>query len=74
MKALLAAGTAALTLAAVFAGGPASAHSQPHFFTTKTPYAPQEGLGRYQDPPRGYRPIFTENVARHGSRAWMFDR
>ena len=69
MKAILAAGTVAATLIAVFAGSPASAHADPHFSTTKTPYAPQERLSHYQDPPPGYRPIFTENVARHGSRA-----
>ena len=37
--------------------------------TTKTPYAPQESPARYQSAPRGFVPVFTENVARHGSRA-----
>jgi len=59
----------ATTLAAVVAGGPAYAHADAHNYTTKTPYAPQQALRDYQRPPRGYEPIFTENVARHGSRA-----
>ena len=59
----------AATLAAVLAGAPAFAHGDAHNYTTKTPYAPQESLRHYQQPPRGYLPIFTENVARHGSRA-----
>jgi hypothetical protein len=73
MKAILATSAAlAATLAAVLTGGAAiahPAHAEPHFYTTKTPYAPQESLARYQQPPRGFHPIFTENVARHGSRA-----
>jgi hypothetical protein len=37
MKAILRAGTAAVTLVAVFAGGAGSARPNWHFFTTKTP-------------------------------------
>ena len=55
MKVILAA-----ALATVLIGG---------FYTTKTPYAPQESVRQYQQPPRGFEAIFTENVARHGSRA-----
>jgi len=77
MRRTLTAGAAcalALTLGAVaLSGGAASAHDAPqagrHFYTTKTPYAPQQALNRYQRAPRGFAPIFTENVARHGSRA-----
>ncbi|MFC1405084.1 MULTISPECIES: histidine-type phosphatase [Streptacidiphilus] len=68
-----------LAVAAVtLGGGSASAqglgtgHAAPsrqHNYTTKTPYAPQESLSRYQSAPRGFTPVFTENVARHGSRA-----
>lgn len=66
-----------LAIAAVsLAGGTASAQSgwqDPyggrHFYSTKTPYAPQERLRDYQSAPRGFVPVFTENVARHGSRA-----
>lgn len=35
-------------------------------FTTKTPYHPQGHS--YQRPPTGFRPVFTENVSRHGAR------
>jgi Histidine phosphatase superfamily (branch 2) len=75
MKRIVASGaalTAALLAAAVLPGGTASARparTGPHFFTTKTPYAPQERLSEYQDPPKGFAPVFTENVVRHGSRA-----
>ena len=66
-----------LAVAAVtLGGGTASAQglghapqSRQHNYTTKTPYAPQESLSRYQSAPRGFTPVFTENVARHGSRA-----
>jgi histidine phosphatase superfamily protein (branch 2) len=35
-------------------------------FTTKTPYQPQGHS--YQRVPSGFRPVFTENVSRHGAR------
>ena len=38
-------------------------------YTTKTPYAPQQSLRSYRSAPKGFAPVFTENVARHGSRA-----
>jgi hypothetical protein len=56
---------AALTLP----GGTAVAQGGPHYYTTKTPYGPQENLRDYQPVPKGFAPVFTENVARHGSRA-----
>ncbi|HEX5120171.1 MAG TPA: histidine-type phosphatase [Pseudonocardiaceae bacterium] len=37
-------------------------------FTTKTAYVPQAGIGSYQHAPAGFRPVFTENVSRHGAR------
>lgn len=65
---------AALVIGAVvFPGATASAQQagdyHRHNYTTKTPYAPQENLRAYQSAPRGFMPVFTENVARHGSRA-----
>lgn len=68
---------ASVAIAAVaLPGATASAQGLPHSaradwtnYTTKTPYAPQESLSDYQSAPRGFSPIFTENVARHGSRA-----
>ncbi|WP_052713612.1 histidine-type phosphatase [Streptomyces katrae] len=38
-------------------------------YGTKTPYAPQGRPGRYENAPNGFVPVFTETVARHGSRA-----
>ncbi|MFJ3664978.1 histidine-type phosphatase [Streptomyces sp. NPDC090106] len=38
-------------------------------YGTKAVYAPQQNARTYQRPPAGYRPVFTENVSRHGSRA-----
>ncbi|MFC5664324.1 histidine-type phosphatase [Kitasatospora misakiensis] len=38
-------------------------------YGTKAPYEPQGRPGRYQKAPKGFVPVFTENVARHGSRA-----
>ncbi|MER6303712.1 histidine-type phosphatase [Kitasatospora sp. NPDC001539] len=56
--------------------GTASARDRPtdsrpgrDLYGTKAPYAPQGGPGRYQEAPKGFVPVFTENVARHGSRA-----
>ncbi|GIH18482.1 histidine-type phosphatase [Rugosimonospora africana] len=46
-----------------------AANADRHFYTTKTPYSPQESLRNYQAAPKGFVPVFTENVARHGSRA-----
>ncbi|MCX4767746.1 histidine phosphatase family protein [Streptomyces sp. NBC_01275] len=43
--------------------------SGPHYYTTKTPYQPRENPRDYQAAPKGFTPVFTENVARHGSRA-----
>ena len=67
---------ASVVIAAFLPGTTASARAIPvsppadrHYYTTKTPYTPQESLADYQSAPRGFSPIFTENVARHGSRA-----
>ena len=36
--------------------------------TTKAPYVPQGNLRSYQQVPRGFQPVFTESVSRHGAR------
>lgn len=36
--------------------------------TTKTPYAPQGDPASYEKAPKGFTPVFTENVSRHGTR------
>jgi hypothetical protein len=38
-------------------------------YGSKTPYAPQQDARTYQRAPKGFVPVFTENVSRHGSRA-----
>lgn len=38
-------------------------------FTSKTPYAPGQRAEDLQQVPAGYAPVYTESVARHGSRA-----
>ncbi|MYM24433.1 histidine-type phosphatase [Duganella sp. FT135W] len=36
--------------------------------TTKTPYAPQQASASYEAPPAGYKAVYTQMLARHGSR------
>jgi hypothetical protein len=38
------------------------------FYTTKTPYKPQQDAATYEAPPAGFGVAYTELVARHGSR------
>ncbi|MBJ8417312.1 histidine-type phosphatase [Acinetobacter courvalinii] len=38
------------------------------YYQTKTPYQPQQDLNKYEATPPGFQPVFTELVARHGSR------
>lgn len=47
----------------------ATAGSSSGSYATKTPYAPQQNIRSYQHAPKGFVPVFTENVSRHGSRA-----
>ncbi|WP_199823370.1 histidine-type phosphatase [Streptomyces sp. NRRL WC-3742] len=66
---LSAAMAVALAAGVVFTAGTASAHTGRDLYGTKTPYAPQGRPGHYEKAPKGFAPVFTENVARHGSRA-----
>ncbi|MFG2823132.1 histidine-type phosphatase [Kitasatospora sp. NPDC048365] len=73
---LAAATAAAVALTVLAATGTATAQDHGNagaggrdFYGTKTPYAPQQRLTAYQPAPAGFAPVFTENVARHGSRA-----
>lgn len=38
------------------------------YYQTKTPYAPQQDAATYEAPPAGYSTVYTELMARHGSR------
>lgn len=37
-------------------------------YQTRTPYAPQQDMATYEAPPAGFVPVFTQMLARHGSR------
>lgn len=58
---------AILALALVSGVAQASPAAQANY-TSKTPYAPAQDAATYQRPPKGYTPVFTQHVARHGSR------
>ncbi|WP_445228703.1 histidine-type phosphatase [Duganella rhizosphaerae] len=38
------------------------------YYQTKTPYQPQQAGASYEAPPQGYRAVYTQLLARHGSR------
>lgn len=39
------------------------------YYASKTPYAPQQDSRSYERPPVGFRPVFTQLLARHGARS-----
>lgn len=43
------------------------------FLSTKTPYEPRQSAAEYERPPEGYRPVFTQILARHGARSLTSD-
>ena len=45
-----------------------SASSRAGYYATKTNYQPQQDSASYQAAPAGYVPVYTELVARHGTR------
>ncbi|MFT7764287.1 histidine-type phosphatase [Clavibacter tessellarius] len=68
-------GSALPALAATGAGtgtgtgtGTAASGDRPHY-SSKTPYAPQGTPADLAPAPAGFAPVYTESVARHGSRA-----
>jgi hypothetical protein len=61
---------AALILVVCSAGTAyADASAGQGYFASNTPYEPQQKISSYEPPPPGYAPVFTQLVARHGSRA-----
>ncbi|MBR8059563.1 histidine-type phosphatase [Burkholderia dolosa] len=50
------------------APAPTPAPAPATYYQTKTPYRPQQDAATYEAPPAGYTPVYTELVARHGSR------
>jgi len=60
--------TAALTLPAAANPGPRVSGTAQDAFTTKRPYVPQGNVASYEKAPKGFVPVFTENVSRHGTR------
>jgi len=47
---------------------PPETNTASKYYQTKTPYQPQQDLKKYEVIPQGFQPVFTELVARHGSR------
>ncbi|WP_063795097.1 histidine-type phosphatase [Kitasatospora sp. MBT66] len=67
---------ASLAAGVLLTAGTAAAHDRSgasrvdrDLYGTKAPYEPQGRPGHYRKAPKGFAPVFTENVARHGSRA-----
>ena len=67
LKRIRAALAAATTGAAVPAVLSAAALTD-RYYQTKAPYRAQQDVTSYESAPAGYAPVFTEMVARHGSR------
>lgn len=53
---------------AVAQGASAEEAGQKSYYSSKTPYHPQQDSATYEAPPAGFVPVFTQLVARHGSR------
>jgi len=49
-------------------GGGGDAAQDTAYYQTKTPYKPQQGIASYEAAPAGFAPVYTEMLARHGSR------
>jgi hypothetical protein len=56
-----------VVLLALLASGVAAAAPLPNY-QTKTPYEPRQDMATYEAPPAAYMPVFTQMLARHGSR------
>ena len=59
---------ASIPLALALATGAGPALAVEGHYQTKTPYVPQQDPATYAAPPAGFLPIYTQLVARHGSR------
>src|SRR5262245_39972512 len=65
---LLLRSAAAIVAASFVVSGLAPAFAADAYYQTKTPYAPMQDMKTYEAAPAGYTPVYTEMVARHGSR------
>jgi hypothetical protein len=61
-------GRAILAVAIAFSVAQPALAAAKSNYTSKTPYAPAQDMATYQRPPKGFTPVFTQHVARHGSR------
>ncbi len=61
-------GSVALTLAGCGGGDSAASANANLYYQTKTPYSPQQSASTYETPPSGYSTVYTQLMARHGSR------
>ena len=61
-------GSIALTLAGCGGGDDAPSANPNLYYQTKTPYSPQQSAATYEAPPSGYSTVYTQLMARHGSR------
>jgi len=60
--------TLCLALGCTLAFSATAATTTAYWYQTKTPYQPQQQASTYEAAPAGFKPVFTEMLARHGSR------
>ncbi|RIJ46533.1 histidine-type phosphatase, partial [Clavibacter lycopersici] len=63
------AGGSALPALAASEAGSSTGSADRHHYSSKTPYAPRGTAADLAPAPAGFAPVYTESVARHGSRA-----
>lgn len=56
------------TAAALGAYAASSIAGEPTYYQTKTPYQPRQSAASYEPAPAGFVPVYTQLLARHGTR------